>query len=68
MNVGDHSTAVFVAIEPLTQADMIAANPILAFGTNVRTGILRKDSGVVIPTIGMATMGGNLYEHERSTY
>lgn len=60
MNVGHHPTTVFVAIEPLTQADMIAANPILAFGTNVRTGIISTYSGLVIPTIGMATIGRKL--------
>lgn len=58
------STTVSVAIEPLTQADIIVVNPVPNFGKNVIaaiiTGIITTYFRVVIPVTGMATMRRNL--------
>jgi hypothetical protein len=58
------STIASVAIEPLTQADIIVANPVPTFGTNVIagiiTGIFTTYFRLVIPVNGMATMRRNL--------
>ena len=59
MKFGDDSTTLAVAIEPLTQIDIISANPIPIFITNAVAGaingIIITMFGLVINVTGMAT-------------
>lgn len=59
MKFGDDSTTLAVAIEPLTQIDIIAANPVPIFATNAVAGaingIIVTSFGLVINVTGMAT-------------
>lgn len=59
MKFGDNSTTLAVAIEPLTQIDIIAANPIPVFLTNAVSGaingIIVTAFGLVVNVTGMAT-------------
>ncbi|WP_338208141.1 PTS sugar transporter subunit IIC [Lactiplantibacillus paraxiangfangensis] len=59
LKFGDNSTTLAVAIEPLTQIDIIAANPVPIFATNAVAGaingIIVTAFGLVINVTGMAT-------------
>jgi len=59
MKFGDQSTTLAVTIEPLTQIDVIAANPVPIFVTNALAGavngIIVTALGLVINVTGMAT-------------
>ncbi|MCI1985106.1 MAG: PTS sugar transporter subunit IIC [Lactobacillus sp.] len=59
MKFGDNATTIAVTIEPLTQIDIIAANPIPIFGVNLVAGavngIIVTLFGLVINVTGMAT-------------
>ena len=59
MKFGDSSTTLAVTIEPLTQIDIIAANPIPIFTTNAIAGaingIIVTAFGLVVNVTGMAT-------------
>ncbi|MHA3065307.1 PTS sugar transporter subunit IIC [Lacticaseibacillus saniviri] len=59
MKFGDDATTLAVAIEPLTQIDIIAANPIPIFVTNALAGAINgmivTMFGLVINVTGMAT-------------
>lgn len=50
MGFGDRKTTIAVAIEPLTQADVISANPIPVYVTNFVGGAI---AGVIISTYGL---------------
>lgn len=50
MGFGDRKTTIAVAIEPLTQADVISANPIPVYVTNFIGGAL---AGVVVALFGL---------------
>lgn len=50
MGFGDRKTTIAVAIEPLTQADVISANPIPIYVTNFIGGAL---AGVVVSLFGL---------------
>ena len=50
MGFGDRKTTIAVAIEPLTQADVISANPIPIYVTNFIGGAL---AGVVVSMFGL---------------
>lgn len=50
MGFGDRKTTIAVAIEPLTQADIISANPIPVYITNFIGGAL---AGVVVSLFGL---------------
>ena len=69
MKFGDKSTTIAVAIEPLTQADIISANPIPIFGTNFigggiagmivnYFGLINNATGTATPIAGFAVMFG----------
>lgn len=69
MKFGDRSTTIAVAIEPLTQADVISANPIPVFATNfvggglagmivAYFGLVNNASGTATPIAGLAVMFG----------
>lgn len=59
MKFGNRSTTLAVAIEPLTQIDVISANPIPIFVTNAVSGavngIIVTAFGLVVNVTGMAT-------------
>lgn len=50
MGFGDRKTTIAVAVEPLTQADLISANPIPVYVTNFIGGAL---AGVVVALYGL---------------
>ena len=50
MGFGDRKTTIAVAIEPLTQADIISANPIPVYVTNFIGGAL---AGVIVALFGL---------------
>ncbi|WP_291256482.1 PTS sugar transporter subunit IIC [Fusobacterium sp.] len=50
MGFGDRKTTIAVAIEPLTQADVISANPIPVYVTNFIGGAL---AGVIVALFGL---------------
>ncbi|QDJ12703.1 transcriptional regulator [Mergibacter septicus] len=50
MGFGDRKTTIAVAIEPLTQADLISANPIPIYVTNFIGGAL---AGVIVSLFGL---------------
>lgn len=50
MGFGDRKTTIAVAIEPLTQADLISANPIPVYVTNFVGGAL---AGVIVALFGL---------------
>ncbi len=69
MKFGDKSTTIAVAIEPLTQADVISANPIPVFTTNFigggiagmivnYFGLINNATGTATPIAGFAVMFG----------
>lgn len=69
MKFGDRSTTIAVAIEPLTQADIISANPIPVFTTNFigggiagmivsYYGLINNATGTATPIAGFAVMFG----------
>ncbi|MGL5796928.1 MAG: PTS sugar transporter subunit IIC [Cetobacterium sp.] len=69
MKFGDKSTTIAVAIEPLTQADVISANPIPVFSTNFigggiagmivnYFGLVNNATGTATPIAGFAVMFG----------
>ncbi|WP_047384570.1 MULTISPECIES: PTS sugar transporter subunit IIC [unclassified Cetobacterium] len=69
MKFGDRSTTIAVAIEPLTQADIISANPIPVFTTNFigggiagmivnYFGLINNATGTATPIAGFAVMFG----------
>ncbi|MGL5052335.1 MAG: PTS sugar transporter subunit IIC [Cetobacterium sp.] len=69
MKFGDRSTTISVAIEPLTQADVISANPIPVFTTNFvgggiagmivnYFGLINNATGTATPIAGFAVMFG----------
>lgn len=69
MKFGDRSTTIAVAIEPLTQADVISANPIPVFVTNFigggiagmivnYFGLINNATGTATPIAGFAVMFG----------
>lgn len=69
MKFGDRSTTIAVAIEPLTQADVISANPIPIFVTNFigggiagmivnYFGLINNATGTATPIAGFAVMFG----------
>lgn len=59
MKFGDRATTIAVTIEPLTQLDIISANPIPIFLTNLVAGavngIIVTAFGLVVRVTGMAT-------------
>lgn len=59
MKFGDKATTIAVTIEPLTQLDIISANPVPIFVTNLFAGaingIIVTAFGLVIHVTGMAT-------------
>lgn len=50
MNFGDRKTTISVAIEPLSQADIVTANPVPVYITNFVGGAI---SGVIIASFGL---------------
>lgn len=69
MKFGDMRTTISVAIEPLTQADIISANPIPVYVTNfiggaaagviiALTGLINNAPGTATPIAGLAVMFG----------
>lgn len=50
MGFGDRKTTIAVAVEPLTQADLISANPIPVYVTNFIGGAL---AGVIVALYGL---------------
>lgn len=50
MGFGDRKTTIAVAVEPLTQADLISANPIPVYVTNFIGGAA---AGVIVSTFGL---------------
>ncbi|WP_326717830.1 PTS sugar transporter subunit IIC [Vagococcus jeotgali] len=61
MKFGDDSTALAVAIEPLTQVDIISSNPVPIYATNavagMINGIIITYFGLQVPVTGMAHLG-----------
>lgn len=59
LKLGEKSTPLAVAIEPLTQIDIISSNPIPIYTTNVFSGMISgmvvTFFGLQIPVTGMAT-------------
>lgn len=59
MRFGDDTTAFAVAIEPLTQIDIISSNPVPIYATNAIAGAINgmiiTYFGLQIPVTGMAT-------------
>ncbi|MBO1305764.1 PTS sugar transporter subunit IIC [Enterococcus sp. 669A] len=59
MKLGSKSTPLAVAIEPLTQIDIISSNPIPVYMTNLVSGIISgiivTFFGLTVPVTGMAT-------------
>ena len=59
IHFGDRSTSIAVAIEPLTQVDIISSNPIPIYTTNAIAGAINgmivTYFGLQIPVTGMAT-------------
>lgn len=53
MKFGSRSDTISVAIEPLTQADIISANPIPVYVTNFLGGAL---SGIIVSMVGLVNM------------
>lgn len=64
MKFGDDSTTLAVAIEPLTQVDIISSNPVPIYATNAVAGIFNgmvvTYFGLQIPVTGMATAWAGL--------
>lgn len=69
MKFGDRKTTISVAIEPLTQAHIISANPIPVYVTNfiggagagvvvATSGLINNASGTATPIAGLAVMYG----------
>ncbi|SHE97308.1 PTS sugar transporter subunit IIC [Clostridium fallax] len=69
MKFGDRSTTIAVAIEPLTQADVVSANPIPVYLTNfigggisgiiiASFGLINNASGTATPIAGLMVMYG----------
>lgn len=69
MKFGDRRTTIAVAIEPLTQADIISANPIPVYVTNFiggaasgiiisMFGLINNATGTATPIAGLAVMYG----------
>ncbi|SHH02418.1 PTS sugar transporter subunit IIC [Tepidibacter thalassicus] len=69
MKFGDRSTTIAVAIEPLTQADIISANPIPVYVTNFiggglagiivsQFGLINNATGTATPIAGLMVMYG----------
>ncbi|SHJ68795.1 PTS sugar transporter subunit IIC [Tepidibacter formicigenes] len=69
MKFGDRSTTIAVAIEPLTQADLISANPIPVYVTNFiggglagiivsQFGLINNATGTATPIAGLMVMYG----------
>ena len=69
MKFGDRDTTIAVAIEPLTQADVISANPIPVYATNFigggiagmivnYFGLINNATGTATPIAGFAVMFG----------
>ncbi|MGG4268245.1 PTS sugar transporter subunit IIC [Peribacillus simplex] len=69
LKFGDRSTTIAVAIEPLTQADVISANPIPVYSTNfiggavagvvvAMFGLVNNATGTATPIAGLAVMYG----------
>ncbi|AMM94720.1 PTS sugar transporter subunit IIC [Peribacillus simplex] len=69
LKFGDRSTTIAVAIEPLTQADVISANPIPVYATNfiggaaagvvvAMFGLVNNATGTATPIAGLAVMYG----------
>ncbi|WP_153126876.1 PTS sugar transporter subunit IIC [Peribacillus tepidiphilus] len=69
MKFGDRRTTIAVAIEPLTQADIISANPIPVYVTNffggaaagvavAMAGLINNATGTATPIAGLAVMYG----------
>jgi fructose-specific phosphotransferase system IIC component len=69
LKFGDKSTTIAVAIEPLTQADIISANPIPVYSTNfiggaaagvvvAMFGLVNNATGTATPIAGLAVMYG----------
>lgn len=69
MKFGDIRTTISVAIEPLTQADIISANPIPVYVTNFiggaaagiiisMSGLINNATGTATPIAGLAVMYG----------
>lgn len=69
MKFGDRSTTIAVAIEPLTQADVISANPIPVYVTNfiggglagiivTQFGLVNNATGTATPIAGLMVMYG----------
>lgn len=59
MKFGGNSTAIAVTVEPLTQIDIISANPVPIFATNAIAGaingVIVGSFGLMINVTGMAT-------------
>ena len=59
MKLGTKKDSIAVAIEPLTQADLISANPIPVYVTNFigggLSGIIVAMMGITVSTPGLAT-------------
>ena len=53
MKFGSKKDTIAVAIEPLTQADLISANPIPVYVTNFMGGAL---SGIIVALMGLTNM------------
>ena len=53
MKFGSKKDTISVAIEPLTQADLISANPIPVYVTNFIGGAL---SGIIVALMGLTNM------------
>ncbi|APF27586.1 phosphotransferase system, EIIC family protein [Clostridium sporogenes] len=69
LKFGDRSTTIAVAIEPLTQADVISANPIPVYVTNfiggglagiivTHFGLINNATGTATPIAGLMVMYG----------
>src|SRR5690625_7185598 len=69
MKFGDIRTTISVAVEPLTQADFISANPIPVYVTNfiggasagviiAMAGLINNAPGTATPIAGLAVMYG----------
>ncbi|KKK39759.1 transcriptional regulator [Mesobacillus campisalis] len=69
MKFGDRKTTISVAIEPLTQAHIISANPVPVYATNfiggaasgviiALSGLINNATGTATPIAGLAVMYG----------
>src|SRR5690606_27124060 len=69
MKFGDRKTTISVAVEPLTQAHIISANPIPVYVTNfvdgasagviiALSGLINNATGTATPIAGLAVMYG----------